>query len=180
MSSPEQLQHDGIKLFEQHDYEAAARAFQDARDAFMQDDNHDMAAEMSVNIGLVHRALGESQQALEMMQEALRHFQSQDDKLRTAQVLGNLGGVYMALNDKEHAELSYRQASNLFKEIGEDTLYSETLMALGAMQFRDGKVMAGAATYGVALENRDDLTAPQRIIKMLSNVINRLSGTPTA
>jgi len=176
MSIADDMKEQGIALYNQHDYEAAARAFQQAKDAYSEAGTHDMVAEMKVNIGLVHRELGETQQALELMQEALRTFEDMGDKMRTAQVLGNLGGVYQALGDKEQAEMSYRQAGNLFDELGEEQLYSDTMMALGAMQVRDFKFFMGAATYSVALEKRKNLTGTQRIIKSLSNLLNRLSG----
>lgn len=176
MSQADTMKQQGVTLFDQHDYEAAARAFQQAKDAYDEAGDDDMVAEMKVNIGLVHRALGEMQQALELMQEALRHFQDNNDDLRTAQVLGNLGGVYQVLNDKEQAELSYRQAANIFDELGEDIMYSETLMAIGAMQVRDWKFFQGAATYQVALENRENLTGTQAIIKRLSTIIASFSG----
>jgi tetratricopeptide (TPR) repeat protein len=170
------MKEQGVALYSQHDYEAANRAFQQAKESYEEESNYEMAAEMKVNIGLVHRSLGELQQALELMQEALRHFEEENDKMRTAQTLGNLGGVYLSLNDKEQAELSYRSAANLFDELGEDELYSDTMMALGAMQVRDGKLFMGAATYQVALENRTKLTGTQKIIKSLSGLINRLGG----
>lgn len=180
MSQAETMKQQGVTLFEQHDYEAAARAFQQAKEAYAEANDDDMVAEMKVNIGLVHRALGEMQQALELMQQALRHFQDKSDNLRAAQVLGNLGGVYQALNDKEQAELSYRQAANIFNELGEERMYSDTLMALGALQVRDWKFFQGAATYQVALENRTDLTGTQSIIKRLSAFITNFSGGGTA
>ena len=96
MSSADELQEQGVKLFQQHDYEAAARIFQQASDAYTAENKPDMAAEMQTNIGLIHRALGENQQALEIMQQSLKVFQKLEDPKRTAQVLGNMGGVYMA------------------------------------------------------------------------------------
>lgn len=174
--SAETIKEQAVALFIQHDYEAANRLFQQAKDAYEEAKDYDMVAEMKVNIGLVHRALNENQQALELMQEALAHFKDRDDKVRVAQVLGNLGGVYQALNDKEQAELSYRQAANTFKELGEAQMYSDTMIALGAFQFRDGKFLAGAASYQVALEDRDNLSGTQKIIKSLTGIINRLSG----
>jgi tetratricopeptide (TPR) repeat protein len=170
------MKEQGIALFSQHDYEAANRAFQQAKESYEEENNYDMAAEMKVNIGLVHRSLGELQQALEMMQEALRYFEDKHDKMRIAQTLGNLGGVYLALDDKEQAELSYRTASNLFKELGEEDLFSDTMLALGALQVRDGKLLMGAATYQIALENRTKLSGTQKVIKSLSGIINRLNG----
>lgn len=176
MSSAEELQEQGIKLYQQRDYEAAARIFQQAADAYLEVDKPDMVAEMQTNIGLVRRALGENQQALEIMQMALHTFQAHEDHIRTAQVLGNLGGVYVELGDKEQAYNCYRQAADIFQEQGENKLYGETLIAMGAMQVRDGKLWAGAATYEVGLEQLESLSTPQKIIKGLIGVKNRLTG----
>lgn len=177
MASPQELQSQGVALYDQHDYEAAARIFQQAREAFENAGKPDLAAEMKVNIGLVHRALGENQQALDMMQEALRFFNEKQDKLRAAQVMGNLGAVYAALNDKEEAFKHYRHAADAFKALEQTQMYSETLLALGSLQVRSGKWFDGAATYQVGLAGIKNLNFRQRIMKFLTNLILRLGGT---
>ncbi len=176
MSTAKELQDQGVKLYEQQDYEAAARIFKQAMDAYGADNQPDMAAEMQTNIGLVHRALGEQQQALDVMQQALHTFQEHSDSQRTAQVLGNLGGVYLELGDKEQAYNCYRQAADIFQDLGEKKLYGETMLAMGAMQVRDGKLWAGAATYEVGLNNLEKLSPTQKILKSLIGVKNRLTG----
>ena len=176
MGQAEELQAQGVKLFQQQDYEAATRVFRQAQEAYEVEGRRDMTAEMQTNIGLVHRSLGENQQALDVMQEALHTFQELGDARRTAMVLGNLGGVYAAISDREQAYNCYRQAADIFEEIGEKKLYGETLIAMGDLQLRDGKVMAGAATYEVGLENLDDLSTSQKIIKGLLGIRNKLGG----
>lgn len=177
MSKADELKEQGLKLHQQHDYEAAARLFQQAQDEYEKDDKTDMAAEMKVNIGVIHRILGENQQALEAMQEALRKFQDISDPKRTAQVLGNMGGVYMALGDKEQAYTSYLQAADIFEELGEDELYGETLVAMGYLMVREGKWFAAATTIGDGLQKKDHLTSNEKILKGLSGILNRLNGT---
>lgn len=177
MSTAHELQEQGVKLFQQKDYEAAARMFQQAHDAYKGDNQPDMAAEMQVNMGLVHRALGENQQALDMMQSALHVFQEMSDALRTGQVLGNMGGVYAALGDKEQAYTCYRQAADIFDELGQKKLYGETMLAMADLQVRDGKLLSGAATYEVGLEQLDDLSASQKILKGLLGIRNKISGS---
>lgn len=176
MSQAQEMQEKGVKLFQQKDYEAAARLFQQAQEAYEAEGRADMAAEMQTNTGLVHRALGENQQALELMQAALRTFQDSGDARRTAMVLGNMGGVYAAMDDKEQAYQCYRQAADIFEELGEKKLYGETLVAMADLQIREGKVMAGAATYEVGLEQLDKLSTSQKLIKMLLGLRNRLMG----
>lgn len=176
MSQAEDFQAEGVKLFQKKDYEAAARMFQRAQEAYEAAAQPDMVAEMQANIGLVHRSLGENQQALEMMQASLRAFQDLGDVKRTAMALGNLGGVYAALGDKEQAYNCYRQAADIFEELGDKKLYGETLIAMGDLQVRDGKVLRGAATYEVGLEQLDELSASQKIIKGLLGFRNKLTG----
>lgn len=173
------LKEEGVKLFAQHDYEAANRSFQQAKDAYESENNYVMVAEMKVNIGLVHRSLGESQQALDLMLEALHFFQDKHDKMRIAQVQGNLGGVYLALNDIDKAESAYRDAANLFKELGHTDLHSDTLQALGRLQLTNGRFLAGATNYQTALMGRSNLSFQQRIILTLSNLISRVMGDKT-
>jgi len=176
MASARELQEQGVKLFDQHDYEAAARLFQQARDLYEQEGQQDMAAEMTVNIGLVHRALGENQQALDTMQEALRFFQEANDQRRAAQVMGNMGAVYMALGHKEDAYKAYRQAADAFKALDDTRLYSETLLALGTLQVRQGQWFEGATTYQVGLAGLENLNGRQKIMKHLTNFILRLNN----
>lgn len=176
MSQANEIQAQGVKLFQQQDYEAAARTFRQAQEAYEAENDRAMAAEMQTNIGLVHRALGEHQQALDVMREALHAFQEMGDAKRAAMVLGNLGGVYAALSDREQAYNCYRQAADIFDELDEKKLYGETMIAMGDLQMRDGKVMAGAATYEVGLENLDQLSASQKVIKGLLGIRNRLTG----
>jgi tetratricopeptide (TPR) repeat protein len=171
------FQDQGVKLFQQKDYEAAAVAFGQAQAAYAEEGKQDMVGEMQTNIGLVHRALGENQQALDIMQQALATFQDMNDPLRAAKVLGNMGGVYVALGDKEQAYSCFRNAADVFQEMGENKLYGETLLAMGDLQVKDGKIMAGAATYEVGLEQIGELTASQRILKGLIGVRNKLMGT---
>src|SRR5215813_13205115 len=108
-------------------------------------------------------------------QDALSVFQHIDDPVRAAKVLGNMGGVYKALNDQEQAYNCYRQAADIFQDHGEKNLYGETMIAMGDLQVRQGKIMAGAATYEVGLEQLDDLSAGQKVIKGLLGIRNKLT-----
>jgi tetratricopeptide (TPR) repeat protein len=175
-SDAKTLQDQGVKLYNQQDYEAATKVFQQAKSAYEDQGDVAMAAEMQTNIGLVHRALGEHQQALDAMQAALHIFQEENEQLRAAQVLGNMGGVYMEIDDKEQAHTCYRQAADTFDDLGETKLYGETMLAIARLQFKDGKIWPAAATYEVGLENLDKLSFGQKVLKRLIGVRNRLSG----
>ncbi len=176
MTAAADLQAQGIKLFQRKDYEAAARVFHEAKAAYEAEGKPDLAAEMQVNIGLVHTSIGEHQQALDAMQAALPAFQEIEDQRRIAMVLGNMGRVYVALNDHEQAYTCYRTAADIFGALGEKQLYGETLRAIGALQLKEGKFGAGAATYQASLDDQDSLTPAQKVIRGLSGVVSRLTG----
>lgn len=177
MTTAQELQARGVKLFQQKDFEAAAQQFHQAQEAYEAEGQRDLAAEMRVNLGLVHRTLGENQQALDEMQAALAVFQELDDDIRTAKTLGNMGGVYVELNDHEQAYNCYRLAADIFEARGEKKLYGETLMAIGALQVDERKLAQGAATYEVGLEQMDELSPRQKVIKSLLGIRNKLTGT---
>lgn len=179
MSMAETKKEQGLVLFNQHDYEAARRAFEEAREEYTQAGLHDMAAEMKVNIGLVHRELGETQQALDLMTDALRTFEDQGDDLRMAQVHGNMGGVYRALGEQEKAESSYREAATLFEKLGENEMWSDTMLALGAMKLGSFKLVEGSIIYQLAIEERANLTFSQRVLNTVTGFILRMQGNPT-
>ncbi len=176
-SSAQALQEEGIKLYRQKEYEEAARVFQQAHEAYTAVDQPDMAAEMQTNIGLVHRALGEYQQAIDVMRVALKTFQELGDVRRSAMVLGNLGGVYKELGDNEQAYVCYTQAADAFEELGEKKHYADTMMAIGALQVADGKFIAGASTYEIGLDNLEKLSPPQKLLKWVIGIRNRVSGS---
>jgi len=176
LATGQELQDKGVALFKDHDYEEAAGVFQQANDAYLAEGKKDMAAEMQNNLGLIYRSLGENQKALDAVQGALTTFQELNDALRTAKALGNLGGVYVAMGDKEQAYNCFRQAADIFQELGEKKLHGETLVAMADLQMKDGKILAGAATYEAGLEQLDDLNTSQKVIKGLMGIRGKLMG----
>jgi tetratricopeptide (TPR) repeat protein len=171
-----ELQAQGIQHFQKKRYDEAAALFQQAQAAYEADHQPDMAAEMRVNLGLVYRAQGEYQQALDEMSAAYSVFEGMGDQKRLAMTLGNMGAAYKALDDKEQAYRCYRDAADLFDAVGEKALYGETLVAMADLQMSEHKVTASAATYEVGLSEMENLTASQKVIRNLVGLRNRLTG----
>ncbi len=174
MVSAQELQELGVKQYQKQNYEDAALSFRQAADAYLASGERGLAAEMQSNLGLVHRALAEYQQALDAFDSALRTFQELGDAFRAAQVLGNMGSVFAKLDDKEQAYNCYEQAAEVFLELDRKDLYGETLIAIGELQMRDGKILKGAETYEAALRFVSDLSGKQRVVKWLIGLRNRV------
>jgi len=176
VSSAQDLQEQGIKQFQQKEFEEAARLFQEAHSAYEAAGQRDLAAEMQVNLGLTRRSMGANQDALDLMGQALAVFTELDDQKRRAMVLGNMGGVYVALGDKEQAAETYREAADIFEELGEKKLHGETLLAIANLQMSNRKVGEAAATYEAGLSELDNLSVSQKMIKGLIGFKNSLMG----
>lgn len=159
------LQDKGIAAYQKKNYELAVQLFNQAQAAYEQEGAKDKSVEMQVNIGLVHRALGENQQALDIMTAALAVFQQLGDALRAAQVLGNMGGVYAALGDHEQAYNCYIQAADTFQELGEKKMHADTLIAISTLQVKERKFIAGADTYEEGLKGLEKLSPQQRVLR---------------
>ena len=176
MSQASDLQAQGVKQYQQKRYDEAAASFQQARAAYEAAAQPDMAAEMRVNLGLVLRALGKTQEALDEMGEAYLVFEGMADQKRQAIVLGNMGAAYKALGDKEQAYLCYRDAADMFNDVGEKSMYGETLLAMADLQMSERKVTAAAATYEAGLSEIGDLSASQKVIRNLISLRNKMLG----
>jgi tetratricopeptide (TPR) repeat protein len=174
--TPLELQNKALRLYKQMNYEESARLFHQAHEAYLNEGDALMAAEMQVNVGLAHRALGNFQMALDYMEEALREFQARSDPLRIAKTIGNIGGVFNELNDKEQAYYCYRQAVEMFQEMGENEHHGETLLAIARLQIRDGKLLRGASTYEAGLQHLTHLTSSQKVLRRLLSFRNMLTS----
>jgi len=176
MATGKELQDQGVKLFQDRDYEAAQGIFKQATDAFNAEGASDMAAEMQVNAALVDRTLGNYEASATAMIAARQVFAGMGDKLREAQVIGNLGGVYLAQGNNEQASTLYREAADLFKEVGDEEKYGQTLLAMAEIQMKDRKFLDALVTYEVALDSIQDLNIRQRMMKGLIGLKNRVMG----
>jgi tetratricopeptide (TPR) repeat protein len=177
MPTADELKDQGIRQFMQQDFEQSVETFQQARAAYEEAGQAEMAAEQQVNLGLALHSLGQYDAALEQMQAALAVFRAANDSSRTAQALGNMARVYAKMGNSEQAITNYREASAMFMEIGDEDNYGQTVLAIADLQLRSGNLVQAAATYEVGLEYVKKLNARQKIMKGLLNVRNRIAGT---
>lgn len=180
MSTGSELQIKGIRLFESGKYQEAAETFAAAIAAYREEGNEQLASEMRVNLGLAKRELGDYEAAVTEMQGGLLHFQQNGDKLHEAQTFGNMALAYLRADNHEQAETMYREAARLFREIGEDGYYGETILALGDMLFRAGKLLEALAIFEIGLDHIKEKNQRQKVMKQLLVLKNRISGEQRA
>jgi len=176
MPTADELKDQGIKQYTEGDYEAAEQTFRQAAAAYEQAGAADSLAEMQVNLGLALHSLGQHDAALEQMSAAHQVFAGMNDRLRTAQALGNMARVYAKLDNTEQALTNYREASGLFMELGDETSYGQTVLAIADLELRSGQLLKAAATYEVGLDYVKNPNVRQKLMKKLLGVRNRVLG----
>ncbi len=180
MSTGSELQSKGTRLFEKGKYQEAAGVFTEAIEAYRTEGNGQMAAEMQVNVGMCKRELEQYEDALKEMQTSLAYFEEHGPQIRKAQTMGNMALAYAKLGDTEQAQTMYREAGAIFRELGEDEQYGETILALADMYFRAGDLMLAVSTFEVGLEYVKNLNHRQKMIKQLGMLKARLTGEKKA
>lgn len=180
MSTGSELQSKGTRLFEKGKYQEAVGIFNEAVEAYRTEGNAAMVAEMQVNVGMCKRELEQYEDALKEMQVSLAYFDEHGPQIRKAQTLGNMALAYAKLGDTEQGQTMYREAGAIFRELGEDEQYGETVLALADMYFRAGDLMLAVATFEVGLEYVKNLNHRQKMIKQLGMLRARLTGEKKA
>lgn len=176
MSTGSELQSKGTRLFEKGSFQEAVEVFAEAIAAYRSEDNAQMAAEMQVNVGMCKREMELYDDAVKEMQVSLAYFDEHGPQIRKAQTMGNMALAYAKLGDTEQAQTMYREAGSIFRELGEDEQYGETVLALADMYFRAGDMMLAAATYEVGLDYIKNLNHRQKMMRQLGMLKARLTG----
>lgn len=104
----------------QGEYGAALAAYTDARDIFDQLNEPTTVAKIWHQIGRVRQEAGNDEAAEEAYRKSLGILIKSNHKVGQAMSLGQLGNLYDAcLNRREEAVLFYREAADIFVELGD-------------------------------------------------------------
>jgi tetratricopeptide (TPR) repeat protein len=135
----ENLKEEGLRKFQQGDYDGALTTFEKGVTVYAAAHNHTGQAEMYNNIGVIHRLRGQHEPALQAFQNAQTHCEAAGDDNRRAQILGNLGDLYSSQGNQDEAARSYSDAAALFAQTGDRYKQSQVLRAFSLMRMRQGQ-----------------------------------------
>ncbi|MDY7078174.1 MAG: tetratricopeptide repeat protein [Chloroflexota bacterium] len=176
MASAQELKEEGLRLFQEGLYEEAVVKFEQAQEMFAAEGNDVEVAEMTNNLGVIHRMQGQWDKAIAALEEAKMTFVSLGDRSREAQTLGNLGGLYASKGERDKANECLHRAAGIFAELGDAQRQGETLLALGVQMWKTGDRSDGLATYEAGLQTLQKPTVSQKTLRGLLNVRTRLLG----
>jgi len=158
------------KAYERKEYRQAAKLFSSIAESIPESDDPMQKAEMQNNSSVSWLLAGEPEKALEACLNTDVVFAQGNDIRKQAISLGNQAAAYEALGDTEMAIEKFQVASDLLKEIGDESLRAYVLQNLSGLQLKSGDQFASIATMHTALENKEKLSLKEKFLKKLLRI----------
>lgn len=155
----------GKAAFGEGKYEKASQLFQQAADAYHNENNPLLAAESLNNLSVALVKANRAEEALEAVGGTEKLFEEAGDMKRHAMALGNKAAALEALGKTDEAIELYEMAVKIFHELGEDDLKTFALQAISEINLRKGKLTSTALNAVDALISNPNPTLKQKILK---------------
>ncbi len=169
-SKAEELQAEGLRLFQEGLYDEAALRFSEALEHFSEESREVEAGEMLNNIGVIRRKQSRWEDALTALEEAQRIFVRLGDRSREAQALGNIASIHASLKQQEQAIEAWRKAAGIFAELDDRQNQGETFIAIGLSLFKSGERQEGLAAYQAGLDMLERPSVMQKFTRSLMSL----------
>jgi tetratricopeptide (TPR) repeat protein len=167
ISDPQSLADQANRIYQEGDFENAARLYGEAASAFKATGNELEAAEMKNNQSVACLQNEEAQSALEAAAGTAEIFALAGDPRRQAIALGNEATALQALKRFDEAIAKYRQSAEAFRAADEDQLRASVMQAIAGMQLRRGKIMQALIDLQDGLASVRHPTLKQKFMRSL-------------
>jgi tetratricopeptide (TPR) repeat protein len=175
--NPGELADEARRAYDGGDYLEAARLYKAAEQGFDLGADPCLAAEMANNCSVALLQAGEPKAALQALEGREQVFERAGDLKRLGMTWGNRGMALEALKQFDLALQAYHQASDLFKQIGENELYTTTMQSISSLQLRTNRPLEAVASMQAGLGQVRKPGIRQRLLKRLldlpSHLLNR-------
>jgi tetratricopeptide (TPR) repeat protein len=166
-SDPKSLSEKADGVYQEGDFESAARLYGEAASAFQALGNALDAAEMMNNQSVAFLQAGDAQAALEAASGTAPVFSAAKDARREGIAWANEATPLQSLGRPDQAVEKYLQSAEAFKRAGEDQLYATVMQAVAGIHLRQGKIFQALSDLRVGLADLKTPSFTQRIIKAL-------------
>lgn len=166
-SSPQQLENEGKKHYENGEYLEAALIFSAAEKAYKTAGNQLLAAEMANNSSVAYLKAGDAKAALNAVMGTEQIFAAQGDLRRQGMAMGNRASALENLGDLDSAVEIYQQSADILQKCGENELRAHVLKSLSALQLKRGQQIDAVFTMKEGLEGIEKPSFKQRLLKYL-------------
>jgi tetratricopeptide (TPR) repeat protein len=159
------LSANATRLYQEGDFENAARLFGEAASAFQAQGSAPDAAEMKNNQSVAFLQSGNPQASLDAALGTPEVFFAAGDFRRQGMAFGNQATALVALGRLDEAANCYRLAADALEKSGEDQMRASVMQALAGIQLRKGKVMDALLSMQVGLAGVKHPTLKQKILR---------------
>jgi tetratricopeptide (TPR) repeat protein len=158
---------DATRVYQEGDFENAARLFGEAASAFQAQGNVLDAAEMKNNQSVAFLQNGDAQASFDAALGTPEIFSTSGDSKREGMAHGNVATALVAMGRMDEAAISYRLAADALEKAGEDQLRASVMQAIAGIQLRKGKIMEALLSMQIGLAGVKQPTFKQKILRGL-------------
>ena len=164
---PKTLAANATKVYQEGDFDNAARLFGEAASAFQAENNALDAAEMKNNQSVAFIQSGDAQASYEAAHGTAEIFLAAGDLRRTGMARSNEATALEASGRLDEAVQLYRQAADDLDKAGEDQLRASVMQAVAGIQLRKGKIMEALLAMHIGLSGVKQPTLKQKILRSM-------------
>jgi len=155
------------RVYQEGDFENAARLFGEAASAFQAQGNVLDAAEMKNNQSVAFLQSGNAQASYDAALGTPEIFSAVGDFRREGMAYGNQATALVSLKRLDEAANLYRLAADVLEKAGEDQMRASVMQAVAGIQLRKGKIMEALLSMQIGLAGVKQPTLKQKILRGL-------------
>jgi len=159
------LAADAIRVYQEGEYENAARLFGEAASVFQTQGKELDAAEMKNNQSVALLQAGDAQGSFDSAHGTAQVFFASGDFRRQGMAFGNEATALTSLGRLDEAMQSYRLSAEALEKAGEDQLRATVMQALAGIQLRKGKIMDALLSMQIGLAGVKQPSLKQKILR---------------
>lgn len=167
LADPKSLSENADGVYNEGDFENAARLYGEAASAFQAQGVAVTAAEMKNNQSVSLLQDKKAQQAYDVLAGTAEIFAAAGDTRRQGIACANEATALQALNRNDNAIEKYLQSGEAFKQAGEEQMYSSVMQAVAGIYLRRGKISESLNYLSASVSNLKNPTLKQKLIKFL-------------
>ncbi len=164
---PKSLSENADGVYQEGDFESAARLYGEAASVFQAQDNLIAAAEMKNNQSVAFLQANDALAAYQAAAGTADVFAATGDTRRQGIALANEGTALEALKRVDQALEKYLQSAEAFKQADEDQLRASVLQAMAWIMLRRGKIAAALNYVRDSVADLKNPTFKQKIMRGL-------------
>jgi tetratricopeptide (TPR) repeat protein len=167
LADPKSLFENADGVYNEGDFENAARLYGEAASAFQARGDVLTAAEMKNNQSVSLLQDKKLQQAFDVLAGTADVFAAAGDTRRQGIAFANEATALQALNSNDQAIEKYVQSGEAFKQAGEEQMYSSVMQAVAGIYLRRGKISEALNYLSASVSTLKNPTLKQKLIKFL-------------